>query len=162
MLSSNSGCSTRLYLAETPQNDLITREKIIMTQKNIDTMDIIVGLLAQNKKISRALRYVYDKRHLILPHNPQWYQIDVVDLGMTNRTMNALMRSHLTTLQDVIDYCEESNIKDIKGFGVAAGVELMETILDICWDNMTEQQRVDFLIDTVERNELHIRKEIGL
>lgn len=133
-----------------------------MTQRNIDTMDIIVSLLAQHKKISKTLRHVYDKRHLILPHNEKWYKIHITDLGMTNRTTNALMRAHLTTVQDVIDYCEKSTIKDIKTFGQAAGVELLETILDICWNNMTEQQKVDFLIDTVERNEHHLRKEIQL
>lgn len=133
-----------------------------MTQRNIDTMDMIVGLLAQHKKISKALGYVYDKRHLVLPHNEKWYQIHVTDLGMTKRTTNALMRAHLTTVQDVIDYCKESTIKDIKTFGQAAGEELLETILDICWDNMTEQQRVKFLIDTVERNEHHLRKEIQI
>ena len=133
-----------------------------MTQRNIDTMDMIVSLLAQHKKISKTLRYVYDKRHLILPHNEKWYQIHVTDLGMTNRTTNALMRAHLTTVQDVVDYCEKSTIKDIKAFGQAAGVELLEAILDICWDNMTEKQRVDFLIDTVKRNENHLRKEIQI
>lgn len=131
-----------------------------MTQRNIDTMDLIVGLLAQHKKISKALKYVYEKRHLIIPHNPQWYQIHVTDLGMTKRTTNALMRCHLTTVQDVICYCEQSTIKDIKTFGQASGVELLEAILDVCWGNMTEQQRVKFLIDTVERNENHLRKEI--
>lgn len=133
-----------------------------MTQRNIDTMDMIVSLLAQHKKISKALKYVYDKRHLIIPHNEKWYQIHVTDLGMTKRTTNALMRAHLTTVQDVIDYCQESTIKDIKTFGQSSGVELLETILDICWDNMTEQQRVNFLIDTVERNEHHLRKEIQI
>lgn len=133
-----------------------------MTQKNIETMDMIVSLLAQHKKISKTLKHVYYKRYLILPHNEKWYQIHVTDLGMSNRTTNALMRSHLRTVQDVIDYCQESTIKDIKTFGQAAGVELLETILDVCWDNMTEQQRVDFLIDTVERNECHLRKEIQL
>jgi DNA-directed RNA polymerase alpha subunit len=131
-----------------------------MTQKNIDTMDMIVSLLAQHKKISKALKHVYDKRHLIIPHNEKWYQIHVIDLGMTKRTTNALMRAHLTTLQDIIDYCQESTIKDIKALGQTSGVELLETILDVCWNNMTEQQRVDFLIDTVERNECNLRKEI--
>ena len=79
---------------------------------------------------------------------------------MTKRTTNALMRAHLTTVQDIIDYCQGSTIKDIKMLGQSSGVELLETILDICWDNMTEQQRVDFLIDTAERNECHLRKEI--
>ncbi len=131
-----------------------------MTQKNIDMMDMIVSLLAKHKKISKALRYVYEKRHIILPYNKKWCQINVVDLGMSNRTTNALMRAHLTTMQDVIDYCQESALKDIKTFGQSAGVELLETILDVCWDNMTEQQRVDFLIDTVERNQYNLRKEI--
>lgn len=133
-----------------------------MTQKNIDTMDLIVSLLAQHKKISKTLGDVYDKRYLILPHNEKWYKIHVMDLGMTKRTTNALMRSHLTTVQDIIDYCETSSIKDIKTFGQAAGVELLETIIDVCWDNMTEKQRVKFLIDTVERNQCHLRKEIQL
>lgn len=133
-----------------------------MTQRNIDTMDLIVSLLSKHKKISKTLKYVYDKRHLVMPCDEKWCQIHVTDLGMTKRTTNALMRSHLTTVQDVIDYCQESSIKDIKLFGQTAGVELLETILDICWDNMTEQQRVDFLIDTVERNERHLRKEIQL
>ena len=133
-----------------------------MTQRNIDTMDFIVSLLAQHKKISKTLRYVYDKRHVVLPHNEKWYQTRVTDLGMTTRTTNALMRAHLTTVQDVIDYCEQSTIKDIKMLGQASGIELLETILDICWNNMTEKQRVDFLIDTVERNQNNLRKEIHL
>lgn len=131
-----------------------------MTQKNIDTMDLIVSLLAQHKKISKALKYVYNKRCLIIPHNEQWYQVHVTDLGMTKRTTNALMRAHLTTLQDVVNHCEHSSIREIKTFGIGGGIELLETILDVCWNNMTEQQRVDFLIDTVERNECHLRKEI--
>lgn len=133
-----------------------------MTQRNINTMDMIVNLLAKHQKISKALGCVYDKRNLIIPYDEKWYQIHVTDLDMTNRTTNALMRAHLTTVQDIIDYCEKSTIKDIKTFGQSSGVELLETILDICWDNMTEQQRVDFLIDTVERNERHLRKEIQL
>lgn len=131
-----------------------------MTQKNIDTMDMIVSLFAKHKKISKALKYVYYKRNLVLPHDERWYQVHIMNLGMTKRTTNALMRSHLTTLQDIIDYCEQSTIKDIKTFGQASGVELLETILDVCWDNMTEQQRVDFLIDTVERNKYYLRQEI--
>ena len=131
-----------------------------MTQRNIDTMDMIVSLLAKHKKISKALRYVYYKRNLVLPHNEQWYQVSVTELGMSKRTTNALMRSHLTTLQDIIDYCEQSSIKEIKTFGQSSGIELLETLLDVCWDNMTEQQRVDFLIDTVERNQYNLREEI--
>ena len=38
-------------------------------------------------------------------------------------------------------------------------IEVFEAILDACWDSMTEERKISFLIDTVERNSDNIRDE---
>lgn len=124
-----------------------------MTQKNIDRMDIIVNELAAGKTISDALKTVYSKRNVVLPYNEELLSAGVEKLGMSLRTTNALRRSRIKTLNDVVNYCKKQKITTVKTFGHSSGVELFETILNYLWDRMNVKERTDFLIDTVERNE---------
>ena len=128
-----------------------------MTQRNIDTMDIIVGMLADGRKISRALYYVYTKRNLAIPFNEDILDVHISKLGITQRAINTLLRGHISTLRDIINYCSEQKITNIKHLGRASGIEIFERILDYCWDNMDNDTRTRFLIDTVERNSQHLK-----
>ena len=131
-----------------------------MTQRNIDMMSIVVDKLSHGKTLSAALKVVYTKRNVVIPQNKALYDIKVMDLEMSPRTKNALMRNHLTTVGEIIEYADESNIKHLKGFGLNSGVELFETILDLHWSHMTKEEQTDFLIDTVVRNEDNIKPEL--
>ena len=71
------------------------------------------------------------------------------------------MRGRLKTIGEVIKFCENKKITDVTNLGRNSGIELFETILDYCWDHMPQDERVSFLIDTVERNSKYIRPEIA-
>ena len=128
-----------------------------MTQHNIDIMDTIVNELGCGKKISKALETVYVKRSISIPFNENSLKVLIVNLGLSGRTTNALLRAKLFTLGDVVRYSLENKITNIKNFGVNSGMEVYEAILDTCWDHLTEERKVKFLIDTIERNSENIR-----
>ena len=75
------------------------------------------------------------------------------------RSYNALMNARLITVNDIIKYASEHpGFVGIRNFGKTSGIEVLETILDIAWDKMNKQQRRDFLIDTVIRNQFNVRE----
>ena len=132
-----------------------------MTQRNIDVMDIIVGKLAEGTKFSKALKLVYSKRNVCIPDRKEMFDVSLMDLGMTSRTTNALLRAKFRTLGEVVEFCKTEKITKITNLGKTSGVELFETILDYCWDHMSNKDREIFLIDAVERNSKYIREEIA-
>ena len=129
-----------------------------MTQKNIEIMDKIVDEMAQGRSLSRALRKVYVKRNVAIPFCDEMFNINISSLNVPTRGYNALMRKHLTTVNDVIEYGQKYPLADIQQFGKASGVRLFEEILDYAWSKMSQDERVEFLIDVVERNEGNVRK----
>lgn len=132
-----------------------------MTQRNINVMDIIVDKMAEGDKFSKALQQVYDKRNVCIPYNDEDFNVSVMNIGLSSRAIRALVRAKLMTLGDVVEFCNKHKITEIVSMGQSTGIEVFETILDYCWDHMPQEERVSFLIDTVERNEKHIRKEIA-
>ena len=131
-----------------------------MTQRNIDVMDIIVNKMAEGDTLSKALKRVYNKRNVAIPYNEEIYGVAITALPMSNRTVNTVMRGKLKTIGEVIEFCKHHKITDITNLGKNSGIELFETILDYCWDCLSQKERISFLIDTVERNSEHIRPEI--
>lgn len=132
-----------------------------MTQRNIDVMDIIVSEMNEGTKLSKALKLVYTKRKVRIPCSLNDFDIFLIDLNMSGRTTNALLRAKLRTLKDVVNFCRDQKITDIKTLGANSGIEVFETILDYCWDHMDSKERTSFLIDTVKMNEDYIRVEIA-
>ena len=131
-----------------------------MTQQNIDTMDIVVGLLSERKPISYALYKVYSKRSVIIPYNDSVFNATIEELGLTNRTANALRRAHLVTIKDIVEFATSNGIMKVKTFCKSSGIELFEAILDYCWNHMSNEERTNFLIRAVERNSPYIREEL--
>lgn len=128
-----------------------------MTQRNIDIMDAIVDKMIEGETLSQALKSVYRKRQVLIPYNEEIFGVSLMDLKMSCRTTNALLRTGLRTLGDVVNYCKTHKIIDISNLGKSSGIEVFETILDYCWAHMTIKERTTFLMDTVERNTLNIR-----
>lgn len=131
-----------------------------MTQANIYIMDTIVDNLANGKTISQALECVYSKRNVVIPHYEEVLDVEIKDLKMSPRTTNALLRNRLAKVGDIVKFTESHKLTDAKTFGMHSGIELLETILDWCWDHMDNDRRTNFLIDTVERNSQYIRVEL--
>lgn len=132
-----------------------------MTERNVEIMEIIVDKLAEGAKLSKALKDVYKVRNVHIPFNDKTFDVSVMELKMSTRTTNALMRAGHRTLGDAIKFCQRNKITDIANLGKQSGVELFETILDYSWEHMTKDAQVAFLIDTVERNSNNIYEEIA-
>lgn len=132
-----------------------------MTQRNIDVMDIIVSKMAEGAKFSKALKLVYHKRNVCIPYNDSDFDVSVMDLGLSSRATNALLRTKLRTLGSVIEFCNENKITNIINLGKNSGIEIFEAVLDYRWKHMSHSERTLFLIDTVERNQDYIREEIA-
>ena len=132
-----------------------------MTQRNIDVMDIIVTKMVEGAKLSKALESVYKKRNVCIPCVDKYAELEIISMGMSRRTTNAFLRSRMRTLGELITFCNSGKkITDISGVGKDSGTEAFEFILDYCWDNMDQDERVSFLIDTVERNSKYIKADI--
>jgi hypothetical protein len=114
--------------------------------------------LASGKKLSEALFNVYRKRNVVIPYSQKLFNVDVRALGMNTRVVNALMRSHLFTLNDVVKFIEQGHkLSEVRTMGDGSCVNLMETILDYAWDHMDTKERAEFLLDTAERNEEYLK-----
>ena len=132
-----------------------------MTQKNIDIMDIIVSKMVEGDKLSKALSRVYTTRNVAIPYGTADLNVSVLDVGLSNRATRILIRTKLMTLGDVAEFCQTQKLTNIVNMGKNTAIEVFEAILDYCWDNMSQDERVSFLVDTVERNSGYIREGIA-
>ena len=133
-----------------------------MTQTNINTMDLIVSKMANGKTLSKALHEVYTKRNVVIPYCEKWLDCKITSLNMSKRTTNALLRNKMATIEDVVYFASRDKISNLATFGRISAIELFEAILDYCWSQMSNNERTDFMIDTVARNSDNLRTEITL
>jgi hypothetical protein len=84
-----------------------------------------------------------------------------MNIDLSSRAVRALVRTKLMTLNDVVEFCKTQKLTSITNMGVSTAIEVFECILDYCWKHMSHDERVSFLIDTVERNSDNIREEIA-
>lgn len=126
----------------------------------IETAKLITSKMIEGKKLSKALTLVYDKRELVIPSDTSVLDVKIMDLKMTSRTTNALMRAKLTTIGEVATYCEKKKLTDIQLLGKGGAIEILETILDYCWSKLSKSEKAEFLLDIAERNEQNLREEL--
>ena len=131
-----------------------------MTQTKINTMELIVSKMAHGKTLSRAMHEVYTKRHVVIPYNDQWLDCELTTLKMSPRVTMAMLRNKFRTIRDVVEYTKCNSITNLATLGKVSAMELFASILDYCWGCMSQKEKDDFLIDTVERNGQYLRAEI--
>lgn len=131
-----------------------------MTQRNVDAMNVVVDKIANGAKLSNALKCVYNTRNICIPYKEEYNDVSLTDLGLSTRSINALLRARMRKLGDLIDFCNINKITNISGVGKDSGTEIFENILDYCWDKMDGDERESFLIDTVERNSGYIHADV--
>lgn len=127
---------------------------------NNQIMDIIIYKLKTGKTISQALKFVYTKRNIAIPFDDETLNVPIKNLNMSQRTTNALMRAHLNTIKDVVEYNEGNKITEIKNFGKVSIIEFFEITLNWCWDHMSLKEKAEFLFDVVDRNSMHVRADL--
>lgn len=131
-----------------------------MTQKHVDVMDLIVSKMVEGDKLSKALQRVYITRNVAIPYSDVDLSVSVLDIGLSNRATRILIRTKLKTLKDVVEFCQIHKLTDIVNMGKGTAIEVFEALLDYCWEHLSHEERVSFLIDTVKRNEGNLREGI--
>lgn len=123
-----------------------------MTQKNIDIMNLIIKTLEEGKTIAQTIRLIFKNPSVAIPFSNNMLDTSVTELEISVRTHNALLRNHIYTISDVIEFNKRNGITKAKGLGKGSAIDLFESILNWCWMQMTNDERMNFLIDTIERN----------
>jgi hypothetical protein len=138
-----------------------------MTERNINTMDLIVSKMQHGKTLSKAMHEVYTKSKVRIPYHEEWLNCEIKSLNMSMRTTAALLRNKIQTINDVVNYTNDvvnetkkRSITTLQTFGRVSAIELFSAILDYCWKQMSIDERTEFLIDVVENNSNNLRAEI--
>lgn len=76
--------------------------------------------------------------------------IDTIDFSV--RASNALKRSGLMTVGDVIDAIIDDKLLHIRNLGRKSYNEIKTRILKYGYDQLTEKEKIAFFLDIVERN----------
>ncbi len=126
----------------------------------VETANLIANKMIEGKKLSEALSLVYTKRELVVPCDEGILSIKIPDLMMSNRATNALMRAGLSTIGKLVNYCERQKLTDIRLLGKGSAIEVLETILDYCWGQLSTSDRAEFLLDIAEQNKHNLRTEL--
>lgn len=117
-----------------------------MTQRNIDIMDKLVDMLIDGDNLSAALGKVYSKRKVRIPYTEEILTVSVQKMGLPQRVSNALMRAKLHTLNDVVEYCQDNQIKEIQCLGKNQRWIYMKQFLIIVGRRWTIKQEQIFLL----------------
>jgi hypothetical protein len=116
----------------------------------MNKIDKIINELSTGKPISEALKAVCEQRHIVLFIKEEHMNVDIAKVVNDTRTSNALKRSGLFTLQNVLEYVENGNkISELPYVGERAIRYLLERILDYNWDCMDNNERAEFLLKVV-------------
>ena len=115
----------------------------------MNKINVVKELMNNGYTISQAFA-ICGVKHVSIPFSYNDLQFDVLEMPFDTRIKNALMRNHLTTIGDVIRYVEDGNkITSIHGLGVNSIKLLMENILDVLWDCLTNDEKEMVLIENV-------------
>ena len=123
-----------------------------MTQKNIDIMNLIIKTLEEGKTIAQTIRLILKNPSVAIPFSNNMLDTSVTELKISVRTHNALLRNHIYTISDIIEFNKRNGITKAKGLGKGSAIDLFESILNWCSTQMTNDEQINFLIDTIERN----------
>ena len=78
--------------------------------------------------------------------------IDSVDFSA--RAINGLKRAGIFTVGDIIDSISEQTLAGVKNLGQKTISEIKTKVLDLGYNDLTEREKKEFLLDVLERNTL--------
>lgn len=112
----------------------------------MNKIEKITNLLKDGVKISQALKEVCGSQKISIPFNDEDFDVPLEVLDLSVRSYNALKRSKLNTLNEVINHFTKNGWNSIKTFGRTSATEMFEKIIEVAWNNMSNTQRAEFLM----------------
>ena len=80
------------------------------------------------------------------------YKASIDDLDFSVRSSNALKRSGLMTVEDVVDAIATERLMTIRNLGRKSFIEIKTRILKFGYDNLSDSGKISFFYDLIERN----------
>jgi len=120
-------------------NTLRIAEKLYETTKEYGLIETLFAVYGNNIKVNIA----YSKRAC---------ETSIDDIEFSVRSSNALKRTGLMTVGDIIVAIEDERLLQVRNLGRKSYCEIKTRILNFGYERMTEKEKLAFFVDLVERN----------
>lgn len=120
-------------------NSIKIAEKLYESAKENGLVETLFAVYGNNIKTSIA----YSKRAC---------ETSIDEITFSVRSSNALKRTGLMTVGDVIDAIADERLLQVRNLGRKSYNEIKTRILKYGYDQLTEREKMAFFVDLVEKN----------
>jgi DNA-directed RNA polymerase alpha subunit len=120
-------------------NSIKIAEKLYESAKENGLVETLFAVYGNNIKTSIA----YSKRAC---------ETSIDEIEFSVRSSNALKRTGLMTVGDVIDAIADERLLQVRNLGRKSYNEIKTRILKFGYDQLTEKEKLAFFVDLVEKN----------
>lgn len=89
-----------------------------------------------------------------LPINNQTGKISIEDMDLSVRSFNALKRSGISTVSDLINYISSSELSRVRNLGKKSINEVKTKLLKLAYENSSENEKLVFCQSVMDKNTL--------
>ena len=128
---------------------------------NTNTMDLVNEIYKEAERIdiSLILALYYPKHSVAIPLTTKICDMDIESLELSVRSYNCLKRAGIANVRELVGIIHNGEFMRIRNLGKKSRIEIQEKLLDIGYASLSRDERVDFIIDVVERNKDNFRTE---
>ena len=124
-------------------------------------MDLVNEIYKEAERIdiSLILALYYPKHSVAIPLTTKICDMDIESLELSVRSYNCLKRAGIANVRELVGIIHNGEFMRIRNLGKKSRIEIQEKLLDIGYASLSRDERVDFIIDVVERNKDNFRTE---
>lgn len=109
--------------------------------------------LANEKGIIETLYDIFGKTFsLVLSVNQQTGKISIEDMDLSVRSYNALKRSGISTVNDLMDCISSGELSRIRNLGKKSINEIKTKLLKLAYENSNEKEKLRFCQSIIDKN----------
>lgn len=128
---------------------------------NTNTMELVNEIYKEAERIdiSLILALYYPKHSVAIPLTTKICDMDIESLELSVRSYNCLKRAGIANVRELVAIIHNGEFMRIRNLGKKSRIEIQEKLLDIGYAALNRDEKVEFIIDTVERNKDNFRTE---
>ena len=112
--------------------------------------------LANTAKVKGIIETLYENFGksftFTLPINNQIGKISIEDMDLSVRSFNALKRSGISTVNDLVDCISTQNLSHVRNLGKKSINEVKTKLLKLAYENSSEDEKLIFFQSMIDRN----------
>lgn len=128
---------------------------------NTNTTELVNEIYKEAERIdiSLILALYYPKHSVAIPLTTKICDMDIESLELSVRSYNCLKRAGIANVRELVAIIHNGEFMRIRNLGKKSRIEIQEKLLDIGYAALSRDEKVEFIIDTVERNKDNFRTE---